>query len=94
METLLEELLPMDWSKVTLLTPKNARPQVGELGTLDYWKLVVASKLVKKSIAAMLQTAVYTYLTHNWEEHERRLQVEAQSQGKTPEQLFMELIDE
>lgn len=84
----------MDWTKVKLPTPKNSRPQVGELGTLDYWKLVVASKLIKKSLAAILQTAAYTYLSRNWEEHERRLMVEAQSQGKSPEQLFMELIEE
>lgn len=83
----------MDWEKVTLPTPKNARPQTGELGTLDYWKLVVASKLVKKSMAAMLQTAAYTYLARNWDEHEKRLIVEAQSKGKTPEEYFMELAD-
>ncbi|MBD1911264.1 hypothetical protein H6F91_11960 [Leptolyngbya sp. FACHB-8] len=84
----------MDWSKVKLPTPKNSRPQVGELGTLDYWKLVIASKLVKKSLAAMLQSAAYNYLASNWEEHERRLMVEAQSQGKSPEKLFMEMIEE
>ena len=88
------DFLPMDWTKVNLPTPKNPRPQVGELGDLDYWKLVVASKLVRKSIAAMLQTAVYTYLSRNWEEHEKRLQVEANKEGITPEEMFTKLASQ
>lgn len=84
----------MDWSKVRLPNPKNARPQVGELGDLDYWKLVVASKLVKKSMAAMLQTAVYTYLTRAWEQHEARLTIEANREGISPEEMFQRLVNE
>lgn len=84
----------MDWSKVTISTPRNPRPQVGELGLLDYWKLVVASKLLRKSIAAVLQTAVYTYVGRTWEDHEQRLIVEAQARGITPEELFMALTQE
>jgi hypothetical protein len=82
----------MDWSKIKLPTPKNPRPQVGELGDLDYWKLVIASKLIKKSIAAMLQTAVYTYLSRTWEEHEKRLVIEANKAGVAPEDMFMQLV--
>lgn len=85
------EFIPMDWSKIKLPSPKNPRPQVGELSDLDYWKLVVASKLLRKSIAAMLQTAIYTYLSRNWEEHEKRLQIEANKEGLTPEEMFVKL---
>lgn len=88
------EFRDMDWSQVKVPNPKNARPQTGELGTLDYWKLVVASKLIKKSLAAMLQTAVYTYLSRNWDEHEKRLQIEANKAGISPEEMFMRMIDE
>lgn len=88
------QLPVMDWDKVHLPPPKTPRPQVGELGTLDYWKIVVASKLIKKSIAAILQTAVYTYLSRTWEEHEKRLIVEANRQGITPEEMFMKLVEE
>ncbi|MBW4523413.1 MAG: hypothetical protein KME16_27555 [Scytolyngbya sp. HA4215-MV1] len=89
-----ENFPDMDWSKVDLPAPKNPRPQCGELGDLDYWKMVVASKLIKKSIAAMIQTAVYTYLSRNWEEHEKRLQIEATREGVTPEEMFMKLSSE
>jgi len=84
----------VNWSKVVLPKPKNARPQVGELSDLDYWKLVVASKLVKKSLAAMLQTAVYTYCSRNWEEHEKRLILEANKEGITPEEMFVKLAQQ
>lgn len=85
---------PMDWEKISVPDPKNARPQVGELGSLDYWKLIVATKLIKKSLAATLQTAVYTYLSRNWPEHEKRLVVMANQQGITPEDLFMSMVEE
>lgn len=88
------QLPVMDWSKLRLPTPKTPRPQVGELSTLDYWKIVVASKLIKKSVAAMLQTAVYTYLSRSWEEHEKRLLIEATKEGLTPEEMFMRLVGE
>ena len=78
----------MDWSKIDLPDPPNSRPQTGELGRLDYWKLSVASKLIKKSLAATLQTAVLTYLKQNWPDHEARLQIEASNKGLTVEEMF------
>jgi hypothetical protein len=84
----------MDWTKLNLPDPRNSRPQVGEIGRLDYWKLVVAGKLIKKSLASMLQTAVYTYLSQNWEEHEKRLTVEATRAGVTPEEMFTRMVNE
>jgi hypothetical protein len=82
----------MDWEKIELPDIKPTRFQCGELATLDHWKLVVASKLIKKSVASMIQTAVYTYLQRNWEEHEKRLIVEATRAGITPEEMFTRLI--
>lgn len=84
----------MDWKSMDLPKPRNPRPQVGELGLYDYWRLVVASKLIKKSIAAILQTAVISYLEHNWEKHETRLTLEANEQGLTPEEMFMRYVNE
>jgi hypothetical protein len=86
--------IKMDWTKVQL--PKTKTPkrfQSGELADLDHWKLIVAAKLLRKSVAATIQTAVYTYLQRNWAEHEARLEVEAQTRGMTPEELFMELTN-
>jgi hypothetical protein len=88
------QLPVMDWSKIRLPAPKTPRPQVGELSTLDYWKMVVASKLIKKSLAATLQTAVYTYLSRTWEEHEKRLLIEASKEGLSPEEMFMRLVND
>ncbi|PSN12325.1 hypothetical protein C7271_23660 [filamentous cyanobacterium CCP5] len=84
----------MDWKSMELPKPKNPRPQVGELGLYDYWRLVVASKLVKKSVAAILQTAVITYLERNWEKHETRLTLEANEQGISPEEMFLRYVND
>lgn len=91
---IVDESYMMDWSKVDLPDVKPTRFQCGELSRLDHWKMVVASKLLKKSIAAMIQTAVYTYLAKNWEEHEKRLIVEAAREGITPEEMFVKLLSE
>ncbi len=92
MDCIVDESPVMDWSKVELPEVKPTRFQCGELSRLDHWKMVVASKLLKKSIASMIQTAVYTYLSRNWEEHEKRLMAEATAQGTTPEEMFQKLI--
>lgn len=84
----------MDWSKIELPEAKPARFQCGELSRLDHWKVVVASKLVKKSYASTVQTAVYTYLARNWDEHEKRLIVEAAAAGISPEEMFLRLIQD
>jgi len=80
----IEKLIPKDI--------KSTRLQSSEVATLDYCKLVVASKLLKKSVAAVLQTALYTYLAKNWEEHEKRLVAEATRLGVEPEELFVLLL--
>lgn len=84
----------MDWKSMELPKPRNPRPQVGELSLYDYWRLVVSAKLVKKSIAAILQTAVITYLERNWEKHETRLTLEANEKGISPEEMFMQYVGE
>jgi len=86
----------MDYSKIDI--PKydlnQTKPRIGALSQLDAAKIRVASRLINKSIASVLQTAVLTYLSRTWEEHEKRLTVEAKQQGKTPEELFNELSRE
>jgi len=84
---------PMDWESLDLPKAKNSRPRCGDLALYDYWRLHVASKLIKKSLAQTLQTAALTYLGRNWPEHEKRLAIEARQQGKTPEALFLELCE-
>jgi len=94
MDSITDELPEMDWSKINLPEKKPLRFQCGELSTLDHWKLTIASRLLKKSVASMIQTAVYTYLSRNWEEHENRLIVEANRLGITPEEMFVRLTEE
>lgn len=83
----------MDWSKIKVPEPTRGvtRPTSGALSTLDAFKLVVISKLINKSVAAIIQTAILTYLNRNWEDHETRLLVEANRLGLTPEELFNRL---
>jgi len=93
-DSITDESPEMDWSKINLPEKKPLRFQCGELSTLDHWKLTVASRLLKKSAASMIQTAIYTYLSRNWEEHENRLIVEANRLGITPEEMFVRLTEE
>ena len=84
----------MDWSKVELPEPGNTRIQAGALSRLDYYKLKVITKLINKSAASLYQNAMLTYLDRDWAKHEERLAIEAQSRGKTIEELFMEMAGE
>ncbi|HEY9737567.1 MAG TPA: hypothetical protein V6D06_14835 [Trichocoleus sp.] len=79
-----------DWSKVTLPKPSRtqARPPVGELSDLDWAKLFVASKLIHKSVASVLQTAVVTYLNRNWGNHLERLHIIANREKISIEEAF------
>jgi hypothetical protein len=78
----------MDWEKIDLPDPKERSPKSGKLSNLDYYKLLVASRIIRKSIMATIQTAILTYLGRNWSDHEDRLKLEAKQRGMTPEQLF------
>jgi hypothetical protein len=85
----------MDWNEVNF--PKIKKPrryQCGELADLDHWKVVAASKILKKSVSACLQTATYTWLQRNWAEYEERIRVEASIKGLTPEEYFNQLIND
>jgi hypothetical protein len=83
----------MDWNEVGLDEPTRSqtRPVCGALSTLDAAKLIVIARLQQRSVAAIIQEAVLTYLKETWEANEDRLIVEANRQDKTPEELFVEL---
>lgn len=84
----------MDWENVKL--PKEKRPKrltCGELADLDHWKLIAASKILRKSVASTTQTAIYTYLGKNWADHEARIKAEALALGISPEEMFERLIN-
>ena len=83
-----------DWSKVSIPKPSRtqSRPQSGELSDLDWAKLVVSTALIHKSQAAVLQTAVLTYLDRNWPKHLERLHVLAQGEGISIEEAFEKIV--
>ncbi|MBD2261397.1 hypothetical protein [Pseudanabaena sp. FACHB-2040] len=85
-----------DWSKVTLPRPSKAqsRPSIGELSDLDWAKLMVVSKLIHKSIASVLQTAVITYLNRNWHNHLERLHIVANRENISIEEAFEKIVKE
>jgi len=85
----------MDISKIVL--PENLPTKdikASELAPLDVAKLRVASRLLKKSIGAVVQTAIYTYVRKCWADHEDLLIAEANQQGITPEEMFSRLLEE
>ena len=81
----------MDWDKVDLQPESDRKSVRADLSLLDYVKLRVVSKLLRKSIQSTVQTAIYTYLQRNWKDYEDRLTVEAKTLGLTPEEYFSEL---
>ena len=74
------------------MSKDKRRPNVSTLSELDYAKMVVAGKLLRKSVGAVVQTACYTYLSRNWPNHEERLIIEARQRGISPEDLFNGLV--
>lgn len=82
----------LDFSKIDIPESKTPRLYSSPLSQLDYAKILVISKLIKKSQSAIAQTAILTYLNRNWEKHLKRLCVEAKQKGITPEEYFEELL--
>lgn len=72
--------------KSTIVTPK-------EISDLNYAKLRVGSILNKKSLAITGQTALITYIRRNWPEHLKDLVLKANQENISPEQLFIELLE-
>lgn len=82
------------WSEVDLEGFTAKRLSIGELSTYDQARLVVSSRLMKKSLAQTIQTALLTYLNRNTEEHYNRLVIEAKLNGLTPEEMFSKILKE
>jgi len=74
--------------------PSRSRIMSAELTRLDYWKLRILGRLKKKSDGETVRTAILTYLNRNLQLDEQRLIVEARTQGKTPEVLIQEILEE
>jgi hypothetical protein len=82
-----------DYSEIVLPKPTKAqsRPSVGELSDLDVAWVAVAAALLHKSQAAILQTAVITYLAKNRQAHLARLHVIANRENISIEEAFIKI---
>ncbi|NEP56701.1 MAG: hypothetical protein F6K31_06705 [Symploca sp. SIO2G7] len=87
----------MDWNKIDLsialenLGEKRSnalKVRSAELPLQTYFRLLVMSKVLKKSLGGMLTTAIITYLNRNEDKHDAMLITEANARGITPEELF------
>ncbi|MGL5075416.1 MAG: hypothetical protein ACRDBG_06175 [Waterburya sp.] len=83
----------MNWEQLELPEPPKAMPRTGDLSVLDYWKLYLVTKAIKKSLMSVVQTALLTYLQRNWDAHEERLKVEAKLKNLTLEEYCQKLIN-
>jgi hypothetical protein len=85
-----QPLKDCDWSKIELPKPTDAqlRPNAGKLSDLDWAKLQVKGALINKSIGAILQTAVITYVQRTWPADLERLHIVANRERISIEEAF------
>jgi hypothetical protein len=90
-----DELRDCDYSEIKLPRPSRAKsmPSVGKLSDLDVAWVAVASALLHKSQAQVLQTAVITYLAKNRQSHLARLHVIANREGISIEDAFVGIVE-
>ena len=83
----------MSWVEVDVSKVKTAF-KTADIGALDAAKLRVMASLLKKTLSATVQTAIYTYIARNWEESLQRLEVESKLLGISPETLFNTIVND
>jgi hypothetical protein len=81
----------MNWSEVDVSKVKTAF-KTADISVLDAAKLRVMSTLLKKTLS--VQTALYVYVSRNWDEALQRLEVEAKLLGTSPEALFNSIVND
>ncbi|MCG8365817.1 MAG: hypothetical protein MJA27_21100 [Pseudanabaenales cyanobacterium] len=72
---------------------EDTKIQIQKLAKLDYAKVLVICKLTEKSLSQAGQTALYTFLQRTWAQHEERLIFEAAQEGVSPEEKFIQLVE-
>jgi len=83
----------MNWSEVDVSRVKTAF-KTADISVLDAAKLRVMSTLLKKTLSVTVQTALYVYVSRNWDEALQRLEVEAKLLGTSPEALFNSIVND
>lgn len=86
----------MECKKLRLVKVDNKRgqPRTSALSDLDYWKLFVAARLQKRSVASMVREAIVLYLFVFWSDFEQRLEVEATRNAIEVEEMFERLCND
>lgn len=84
----------VDWSRVRVDAPLNARPQCGKLDDVTHFKLtVIANILYEGSLAKVIQTAVHCYLSRTWDKHCDKFKAVAAREGITVEEYISRIVD-
>ncbi|PZO13146.1 MAG: hypothetical protein DCF25_16485 [Leptolyngbya foveolarum] len=83
----------LDWSQIKLPIEARKVNQSGTLSAIDFARLSVSAKLLGKGLAAVMQTAVVTYLRRNREEHLKMLEFIAAREGISREETFMQIYN-
>lgn len=82
----------LDWLKIKIPGLKTRKiNQSGTISGRDYALMRVASKLLGKSVATLVQTAVILYLRRNAEEHIKQLDFVAGREGISREEAFEQI---
>lgn len=84
-----QSIRQIDWGRVNLPDAKGRKiNQSGWLSAKDYVWLTVTAKLLKKTVAQVLVTAVLTYLRRNFSEHLQILDFIANQKGISREEAI------
>ncbi|MGI8935410.1 MAG: hypothetical protein ACR2FS_15185 [Phormidesmis sp.] len=83
----------VDWSKVKIDVNSRRISQSGTISGRDYAMLRVASLLMSKGVAHVVQTAIIVYLRRNARVHLEMLDFVASNHGLSREEAFQQIYD-
>ena len=82
----------LDWSGIDLPQGNGRIPQSGLINGKDLVQFRVICKLLGKTGAQVVQTAVITYLRRNWKEHLKMLDFVAAREGLSREEALKQIF--
>lgn len=89
-----KKVADIDWTKIRLPIEARRINQSGTVSAKDFAMLSVAAKLLGKGLAAVVQTALITYLRRNREEHLKMLDFVASREDISREEAFTKIFND
>ena len=85
----------MDYAQLRIRNPKGreARITSGELGKLDYSKLLLIARSQNESLGGVGKRALIEFIEAQWDGAIAKLEQSAQAQGMTLEDLCNDVLD-